>query len=146
MIEIAGTNVNAWAVATVYLYVVGYCAIAFLMHDEDDSSFNWFAVFWPIAVMIMAGMFAVDAIQRRRWTGVSAIRARSEIGGSLMIHPDVLRARARELRIAAATIEFVDIHLERLEMAGLLEQCADKIERLRKPRRFISVGKENADD
>jgi hypothetical protein len=45
-----------------------------------------------------------------------------------MIVPEELRARARELRIAAATTEFVDIHEERLEMAGLLEQCADEID------------------
>lgn len=60
-----------------------------------------------------------------------------------MINVEEIRARARELRIAASTTEFVDIHEERLEMADLIEQCADELERLRKPRRVISVGKDN---
>ncbi len=146
MIEIAGTNINAWAVATVYLYVVGYCAIAFLMEDEDHTTSNWFAVFWPIAVMIMAEMFVIDAIQRRTWTRNSAVGACLGFGGFLMINPEELRARARELRIAASTTEFVDIHEERLEMASLLEQCADELDRLHRPRRMISVGEGNSHD
>ena len=63
-----------------------------------------------------------------------------------MINPEELRARARELRTAAATTEFVDIHEERLELAGLLEQCADELVTLRRPRRVISVGDGNSDD
>lgn len=62
-----------------------------------------------------------------------------------MTNPEELRARARELRIAAATTEFVDIHDERIEMAGLLEQCADELVRLRRPRRAILVGEENSE-
>jgi hypothetical protein len=60
-----------------------------------------------------------------------------------MIAPETLPSRARELRVSAAKTAFVDIHEERLEMAGLLEQCADEIERLRRPRRVISVGEDN---
>lgn len=48
-----------------------------------------------------------------------------------MINPEALRDRARELRI---------------ELASLLEQCADELVRLRRPRRVISVGEDNPDD
>lgn len=60
-----------------------------------------------------------------------------------MIIPEEIDARARELRIAASRTKFVDFHEERLEMAALLERCADEIERLRKPHRVISVGRDN---
>jgi hypothetical protein len=63
-----------------------------------------------------------------------------------MIQPEKLRARARELRIAASDTTFVDLHEERLELAGLLEHSADEIVRLRRPRRVISIGQENPND
>lgn len=63
-----------------------------------------------------------------------------------MINPEELRARARELRMTASSTTLGDIIAERIEMAGLLEQCADEIERLRRPRRVISVGRDNPND